>query len=329
MATVTEIYDYLRLLYARLGDLTCYQCGAAIRQQSPEQIQETLLALPSGTRMMILAPIVRGRKGQHREAIEGIRKAGFVRARIDGEMHEVSEPPELAPQKAHTIEAVVDRVVIREGVEPRLAESIQLAVRHGEGLVLASWETRNAAGEAQWHDDLFSTLYSCPDCKISFEEIEPRTFSFNSPYGACPACEGLGARVASDPTEGLQEPVACPECKGARLRPEARAVRLAGKAIHEATAANITAAQAFFQSLEFPPDRRAIAAPIMAKSSRGSSSSPRSGSAILRSTVPPKPSAAASCSASAWPVGWAQGWSASVMCSTSPRSGCIPATISG
>ena len=117
----------------------------------------------------------------------------------------------------------------------------------------------------QWHDDLFSTLYSCPDCKISFEEIEPRTFSFNSPYGACPACEGLGTRVASDPTEGLQEPVACPECKGARLRPEARAVRLAGKAIHEATAANITAAQAFFQSLEFPPDRRPIAAPIMAE----------------------------------------------------------------
>ncbi len=129
--------------------------------------------------------------------------------------------------------------------------------------MLASWETRNAAGEAQWHDDLFSTLYSCPDCKISFEEIEPRTFSFNSPYGACPACEGLGTRVASDPTEGLQEQVACPECKGARLRPEARAVRLAGKAIHEATATNITAAQAFFHGLEFPPDRRPIAAPIM------------------------------------------------------------------
>jgi len=250
VATVTEIYDYLRLLYARLGELTCYQCGTSIRQQSPEQILETLLSRPSGTRMMILAPIIRGRKGQHREAIEGIRKAGFLRARIDGEMLEVNEPPELAPQKAHHIEAVVDRIVIREGVEPRLAESIRLAVRHGDGLVLVSEEVRSDAAQPQWRDELFSTVYSCPDCKISYEEIEPRTFSFNSPYGACPVCEGFLAQVT------------CPECQGARLRPEARAVRLAGKAIHEATAANVATAYAFFQSLEFPADRRPVAEPI-------------------------------------------------------------------
>ena len=249
VATVTEIYDYLRLLYARLGESTCYQCGTLIRQQSLEQILETLLSRPSGTRMMILAPIIRGHKGQHREAIEGIRKAGFLRARIDGEMLEVNEPPELLPQKVHHIEAVVDRIVIREGVEPRLAESIRLAVRHGDGLVLASEEVHSGAAQPQWRDELFSTLYSCPNCKISYEEIEPRTFSFNSPYGACPVCEGLAH-------------VACPECHGARLRPEARAVRLAGKAIHEATAANVTAAYAFFQDLTFPADRRPIAEPI-------------------------------------------------------------------
>ena len=355
VATVTEIYDYLRLLYARLGESTCYQCGTPIRPQSPEQILETLLSRPSGTRMMILSPIVRGRKGQHREAIEGIRKAGFVRTRIDGEVLEVNEPPELVPQKAHTIEAVVDRIVIREGVEPRLAESIRLAVRHGEGLVLASYEDRTPNAGPQWRDELFSTLYSCPNCKISYEEIEPRTFSFNSPYGACPACEGLGARVAFDPDlvvpdpslsldagaiaawkgatpaalrkyrellkpwaesnggswttpladlkpkaledllrgDGKQFPgllvllekehattinetkhqmlaafrgqVACPECQGSRLRPEARAVRLAGKAIHEATAANVAAARAFFQGLEFPQDRHAIAQPIISE----------------------------------------------------------------
>ena len=369
VATVTEIYDYLRLLYARLGESTCYQCGTPIHQQSAEQILETLLSRPAGTRMMILAPIVRGRKGQHREAIEGIRKAGFVRVRIDGQVFEVNEPPELVPQKAHHIEAIVDRIVIRDGVEPRLAESIRLAIRHGEGLVLASSDVRTDAadprpgvpGAPQWHNELFSTLYSCPNCKISYEEIEPRTFSFNSPYGACPACEGLGIRVAfdadlvvPDPSlsleggaiaawkgaapavlrkyrellkpwaesgapgtpgrgswttsiadlkpkalecllrgDGKQFPgllvllekeyatttnearqqtleafrgqVACPECKGARLRPEARAVRLAGKAIYEATAANVAAARTFFQGLEFAEDRRAIAAPIISE----------------------------------------------------------------
>jgi len=355
VATVTEIYDYLRLLYARLGKTTCYKCGTPIRQQSPEQILETLLSRPAGTRMMILAPIVRGRKGQHREAIEGIRKAGFVRARIDGEVLEVNEPPELMPQKTHHIEAVVDRVVSREGVEPRLAESIRLAVRHGEGLVLASCEVRDDASESQWRDELFSTLYSCPNCKISYEELEPRTFSFNSPYGACPECEGLGLRVAFDTDlvipdrsfsleagaiaawkgvtpatmrkyrellkpwaesnggswttpiadlrpkalehllrgdgkqflgllillekelatttnearhallESFRGQVSCPACNGSRLRPEARAVRLAGKAIHEATAASVTAAWMFFQELQFPDDRRPIAQRIISE----------------------------------------------------------------
>src|SRR5262249_39578000 len=157
----------------------------AIRPQSPEQIIAAVLARPAGTRMMILAPVVRGRKGQHRDVIEEIRKAGVVRARIDGEVLGVNEPPGLSPAKGHRIEAVVDRIVIREGVEPRLAESVRLALRQGDGLVTASCEQRNAAGEAEWHDELFSTLYSCPNCGISFEEIEPRTFSFNSPYGAC------------------------------------------------------------------------------------------------------------------------------------------------
>jgi len=290
VATVTEIYDYLRLLYARLGESTCYQCGMPIHPQSPEQIIAALLARPEGTRMMLLAPLVRERKGQHRETIEGIRKAGFVRARIDGQVVEVNEPPALSPQKLHTIEAVVDRIVIREGVGApaggsRLAESVRLAIRHGEGLVVASCEERSGTAESTWRDELFSTLYSCPNCKISIEEIEPRTFSFNSPYGACPKCEGLGVvpendaikarsaseRIAtrsvseaSDSTSrshvGLRLP--CPECGGARLRPEARAVRIGGKAIHEVTAANVAVAEAFFRGLEFSQDRRAIADPI-------------------------------------------------------------------
>ena len=177
---------------------------------------EAIQAQPPGTRLMILAPIVRGRKGQHRKVIDGIRKAGFVRARIDGQVLEVNEPPELVPQKAHTIEAIVDRIVIREGVEPRLAESVRLAIRHGEGLIVASYEERNAKGDPAWRDQLFSTLYSCPDCKISFEEIEPRTFSFNSPYGACPRCEGLGVIASEDPLDG---PVVCPDYAGAEVAP--------------------------------------------------------------------------------------------------------------
>ncbi|MEN6557702.1 MAG: ABC-ATPase UvrA, partial [Thermoguttaceae bacterium] len=198
VATVTEIYDYLRLLYARLGEPQCYQCGEPIRQQSQGQILDALLELSAGTRVMILAPMVRGRKGEHRDVFEAIRKAGFLRARVDGQVVDVNAPPPLATQKTHHIEAVIDRVVVREGVRDRIAESIQLAIRHGDGLVLAAHEEKSPSGSV-WHDRLFSTLYACPNCKISYEELEPRTFSFNSPYGACPKCEGLGSRVAFDP----------------------------------------------------------------------------------------------------------------------------------
>ena len=198
VATVTEIYDYLRLLYARLGQPRCHNCGEPIRQQTPEQILDILLHLPSGTRMMVLAPLVRGRKGQHKEVLEQIRKAGLLRARIDGTVIDVHEAAELDPQKSHDIEAVVDRVVIREGVRDRLAESINLAIQHSDGTVLAAYEEKSKTG-ARWQDRLFSTLYACPNCKISYEELEPRTFSFNSPYGACPKCEGLGVRQGFDP----------------------------------------------------------------------------------------------------------------------------------
>ena len=198
VATVTEIYDYLRLLFARLGEARCYQCGEPIRQQTPEQILDALLELSAGTRVMILAPLVRGRKGEHKDVLESIRKLGFLRARVDGQVIDVNSPPALVAQKSHNIEAVIDRVVVREGVRERIAESINLAVQHGDGLVLATHEEKTAGGSV-WHDRLFSTQYACPNCKISYEELEPRTFSFNSPYGACPKCEGLGSRVAFDP----------------------------------------------------------------------------------------------------------------------------------
>ncbi len=209
VATVTEVYDHLRLLFARLGVPSCPQCGATIRQQTPEQIVDDLLALPHGTKLIIMAPVVRGRKGRQREALAAIRKAGFVRARIDGEVFEVDQVDDLAPRKNHTIEAVVDRIIVRDGVDSRLAESTQLALAHGDGAVVAlyleedeggsSKQTKPSRSNGTWHERLYSTLHACPHCQISFEELEPRTFSFNSPYGACPTCEGLGHRVQFDP----------------------------------------------------------------------------------------------------------------------------------
>ncbi len=201
VATVTEIYDHLRLLMARLGTPHCYQCGAPIQQQSPEEIQAELMQLPPGTKVMIMAPMVRGRKGKHLETFDAIRKAGFLRARVDGEVVDVEPPPVLNPRQSHQIEAVIDRIVIREGIDDRLAESLRMAITHGEGAVLISHFERDGEESAagQWREAIYSTLYACPNCKISYEELEPRTFSFNSPYGACPACEGLGRRVEFDP----------------------------------------------------------------------------------------------------------------------------------
>jgi len=280
VATVTELYDHLRLLFARTGAVFCYQCGAAIRRQTPDEIVDDLLALGEGTKIMLLAPLVRGRKGRHPDVFEAIRKAGFARARVDDEVYDLDAVPELAPRRNHTIEAVVDRIIIREGVRARLAESIRLALRHGEGLVAATFLPSGAAAD-DWQEKLHSTEHACPRCKLSYEELEPRTFSFNSPYGACPACEGLGVRLASvpaavdgenqptkncpikEPMEVLGGEIVCPACKGARLRPEARSVRVGGRAIHELTGLAVRPAREFFASLTFADDEAPIGEPIV------------------------------------------------------------------
>ena len=198
VATVTEIYDYLRLMMARLGTPQCPQCGTPIQTQSTDQIRERLRELPEGTKAMILAPLVRGRRGEHQEVFLQIRKAGLVRARVDGQIVEVDNPPALESRKVHHIDAVVDRIILRPGVDARLSESIQLAVRLGEGLMSVCYYLDSGQPEG-WRDELYSTIYACPHCNLSFEEIEPRTFSFNSPYGACPECDGLGTRDEFDP----------------------------------------------------------------------------------------------------------------------------------
>jgi excinuclease ABC subunit A len=194
VATVTEIHDYLRLLYARTGVPHCALCGAAIRRQNPEQIVDSVLALPQGRKLLVLAPLVRGRKGLHLEAFQAVRRAGLLRARVDGQVVELKdEAPQLGRTRPHSIEAVVDRLMVREGIRPRLAESIDLALKLGDGSVILAAQT-----DAGWDDRLLSVNLSCPTCGAGFEEPEPRSFSFNSPYGACLECDGLGSVASFD-----------------------------------------------------------------------------------------------------------------------------------
>ena len=189
VGTVTEIHDYLRLLWARVGIPHCPVCGREIRKQSVDEIVDTVCAAPEGTRMQILSPLVRGRKGEHRDLLNNARKSGFVRARVDGEMYDLEDVPELDKKKKHTIELVVDRLIRRENDEfrHRLAEDIEVAANRGAGLVIVDCMDRG--------ETLYSMNYACPDCGVSIEELTPRMFSFNSPYGACPGCSGLGIRM--------------------------------------------------------------------------------------------------------------------------------------
>lgn len=205
VATVTEVYDYMRLLMARVGIPSCYSCGEPIVQQSPDQILATVQALPLGTKIIVFAPTVRGRRGAHREELAAIRKAGLLKVRVDGETYEVDEVPELAVRKNHTIEAIVDKIVLREGSETRLSESLQVALKLANGIASISFMTPEDKDAGEWTDRLFSTLYSCANCGVSYEELEPRTFSFNSPYGACPDCEGVGHVDRFDPALLIQD----------------------------------------------------------------------------------------------------------------------------
>ncbi len=191
VGTVTEIYDYLRLLFARVGRPHCPRCGLAIARQTVEQMVDQLMALPEGTRLMILAPVVRGKKGEHQKLFEDIQRNGFSRVRVDGELYETGRPIRLDKNKKHTIEIVVDRVFMRPGIARRLSDSLETALRHAGGVAVASLE--------EGREILFNENFACVECGVSLPEIEPRLFSFNSPYGACPACTGLGVKKEIDP----------------------------------------------------------------------------------------------------------------------------------
>ena len=190
VGTVTEIYDYMRLLYARVGIVHCPKCGREIKKQSVDQIVDQIMSLPERTRFQVLAPIVRGRKGEHVKVLESAKKSGYVRVRVDGIIYELSEEIKLEKNKKHNIEIVVDRLSVKEGMEKRLTESVESALALADGLVMIDIIDGDMLN--------FSQSFACPDCGISVEEVEPRSFSFNNPFGACPECYGLGYKMEFD-----------------------------------------------------------------------------------------------------------------------------------
>ena len=355
VATVTEIYDYLRLLFARIGVPHCPHCHIPLKKSTVDEMVDAVLALPPGTRIQILAPVVRGRKGEYRDLFEKLRRRGFLRVRVDGETHLLEEPPELDRYKIHTIEVVVDRLVVKPENRSRIADSIEQALREAQGVVKILTDNE---------ERVFSESLMCPKCGFSMPEPEPRTFSFNSPYGACPVCNGLGVIMEIDPqllvtrpeapvTEGaikilggptspslwrvrrtlyrlgvdpetpwknlpkrvqnillygneegrfdyqnpyehdhvygfegvipylwrryletgsdwVREEIGkylvrrpCPACGGARLKPEALAVRIQGRNIADITRLSVTEALRFFETLELTPRQQQIAHQIL------------------------------------------------------------------
>ena len=203
VGTVTEIYDYLRLLFARIGVPHCHKCGKPIARQTVQAIVDQVLALPEGSRIQVLAPIVRGRKGEYRKQIIELMKKGFVRARVDGHVMEIADGIPMDKKRKHTVEVVIDRLVIKPDVRNRLTDSIETSLKLAEGLV-----TINVLGEKGGRDLLFSEQLACIDCGVSVPELAPRMFSFNSPYGACPSCDGIGAHLEIDPAKIVTSPSA-------------------------------------------------------------------------------------------------------------------------
>ncbi len=266
VGTVTEIYDYLRVLFARAGTQHCPACGRSVGSQSADQIVETLLGWPEGTRFTVLAPLARNRKGEFKAQLDDARKDGFTRARVDGVLRDLSEPIELDKHHKHTIDIAIDRLVVREGLRSRLADSVETALRVGGGVVVVA--------PADGGDDvLFSERNHCAFCDRSFPDLTPQLFSFNAPAGMCPACSGLGTVLSAGPVasaaeddEGVEpEPVGvtCDACGGERLREEARHVRVGGHTLPELSRASVADLRDRAEALELTGQRAVIAAEVL------------------------------------------------------------------
>ena len=245
VGTVTEIYDYFRLLFARIGQPFCHQCGDPITAQTVQQIVESIQQLTAGTKFQVLAPIVRGRKGEYRKELISARRAGYIRARIDGKMTELSKDITLQKQQKHTIEIVVDRLIMKtdEAFSRRLADSIESTLKLTNGLVGILTEKD--------HVSLYSENSACIRCGVSYPEIAPRIFSFNSPHGACPTCDGLGVTMAGGcpDQEDYSHRDPCQACEGARLKPESLSIKIADQSIADVTKRSIQEAAEFVSTM--------------------------------------------------------------------------------
>lgn len=253
VGTVTEIYDYFRLLFARIGEPFCYQCGNSIAAQTVQQMVDAILGFPLGSKIQVLAPIVRGRKGEYRKELLAARKAGFVRARIDGVIHDLGESISLHKQRKHTIEIVVDRLIVKTetSVARRLADSVETALKMAKGLVGVLTEDEEVR--------VYSEQLACIQCGVSYSEIAPRIFSFNSPHGACPACDGIGYKASACP--GHEEwtfDVPCEVCGGGRLKPESLAIKIGGRSIAEVTHLSVRHTLEFLDALNLTDRERLI-----------------------------------------------------------------------
>ena len=236
LAVTTEIHDFLRLLFSRAGQVHCTQCGNPVESQTPDQIVSRAMQFPERTRCLVLAPLVRNRRGAHRDVMERIARFGFVRVRIDGQLHDIADAPELKPAGMHDIEAVVDRVIIKTGAEQRLRESVELASREAEGTCILCCEI-----DGEWKDHFFSTRFCCPACDLSFSSPEPGLLNFMSAAGACPACEGFGFEGVTDEVDDVTifRRTPCSDCQGSRLQPIARSISFLKLTIAELTALTV------------------------------------------------------------------------------------------
>ncbi|MFU8797967.1 MAG: excinuclease ABC subunit UvrA, partial [Gammaproteobacteria bacterium] len=261
VGTVTEIYDYLRLLFARVGEPRCPEHGITLQAQTVTQMVDSLLALPEGTRVMLLSPVIQARKGEHVQLLEQLRGQGYVRVRVNGTVCDLDSVPALSLRQKHTIEVVVDRVKIRSDLRLRLAESLENALRLSDGLVRVGWmdATIDKENKPEW---IFSARFSCTECGYSLAELEPRLFSFNNPAGACPGCDGLGVKQFRSPDGELIRTEICASCQGTRLRREARHVFVANRALSDVTALPVDQALDFFMEFKLSGYRGKIAAKI-------------------------------------------------------------------
>ncbi len=265
VGTATEIYDYLRLLFARAGRAECHLCGREISAQTVQEIVDQLLSLPRQTQLHILAPIASAKKGEFRRELRELARAGFVRVQIDGELHELGEEIPLKKNRPHDLDLVVDRLALREGIEKRLADSLETASRYGDAVIKV--ETFSAGERGKNEPMIFSQKHACVRCGVSYPELTPRLFSFNSPHGACPACAGLGIEApaglsAEDAGEFLRlRP--CKQCRGMRLRKESLHVKIGGKNIVEVTALSVGETLRFLSDLQFRPREEAVAERVL------------------------------------------------------------------